>query len=52
MRVGQRDDLPGVGRIGEDLLVTGHGSVENYLTNAGTGCADTFAPENSTVGEG
>src|SRR3546814_8573277 len=31
VRIGQRDDLPRVRRIGEDLLVTGHGGVEHHL---------------------
>ena len=31
VRVGQRDDLPAVGGIGEDLLVAGHGGVEHHL---------------------
>ena len=29
MRIGQRNDLPTIGGIGEDLLVTGHRRVED-----------------------
>ena len=28
-RVGHRDDLAGVGRVGEDFLIAGHGGVEH-----------------------
>ena len=34
MRIGQRDQLPRVGRIGQDLLVAGHGGVEHHLADA------------------
>ena len=36
MRVGERDDLPGVGRIGEDLLVARERGVEDDLTRRHT----------------
>ena len=32
MRVGQRDDLAAVRRIGEDLLIAGHRRIEHHLT--------------------
>ena len=32
MGIGQGDDLSGVGGVGEDLLIAGHGGVENHLT--------------------
>ncbi len=31
VRISERNDLPGVRRIRQDFLVTGHGSVENDL---------------------
>ena len=34
--VGEGDDLPGVGRIGENLLVAGHHGVEHHLTGSDT----------------
>ena len=34
--IGERDDLPGVGGIGDDLLVAGHGGVEHDLAGGDT----------------
>ena len=39
-RVGHRDDLALVGRVGEDLLVAGHAGVEDDLAEAFAGCAE------------
>ena len=33
VRIRQRDDLPGVGRIGENFLIAGHRGVEHHFTN-------------------
>ena len=33
VRIGERDDLAGVGGIGEDLLVAGHRGVEDHLAD-------------------
>ena len=33
-RIGHADDLPGVGRIGEHFLITGHRRVEDHLAGA------------------
>jgi hypothetical protein len=39
MRIGQRHDLLAIAGVGQDFLVTGHGGIENHLTQGGTGCA-------------
>jgi hypothetical protein len=33
VRIRQRDDLPGVRRIGENFLIAGHRGVEHHFTN-------------------
>ena len=53
VRVGEGDDLPGVGRVGDDLLVAGQHGVEHDLAGgdpAGVG-ADRLALEHRAVGE-
>ena len=52
MRVSEGDDLAAVGWIGEDLLVTGHGSIENHFPGRMTGGADRKTFENGSVSEG
>ena len=52
MRIGQGNNLAGVGRIGEDLLITGHGRIEHDLADTVAVGADGLAAENATVGEG
>ena len=39
MREGEGDDLPGIGRVGEDLLIAGHGGVEADLADRVAGGA-------------
>ena len=51
MRIGQRDDLPRIGRIGQDLLVAGHGGVEYHLADAQAGRTDGNAFEDGAVFE-
>ena len=51
VRVGQRDQLPGVGGIGDDLLVAGHGGVEHHFAGAAAGGAYGDALEYSAVFE-
>ncbi len=51
MGEGEGDDLPGVGGIGEDLLVAGHRGVEADLADGGAGRADAEAFEDQAVGE-
>jgi hypothetical protein len=52
MGVGQGDDLPGVGRIGQDFLVAGHRGVENHFADAAAGGANAFASKHRSVGQG
>ena len=40
MREGEGDDLPGIGRVGEDFLVTRHGGVEADLADRVSGRAE------------
>ena len=52
MRVSQGYQLPRIGGVGQDLLITGHGSVEHHLADGvpfGPYC-DT--PEYASIGEG
>jgi hypothetical protein len=51
MRECEGDDLPGIGRIGEDLLIAGHGGVEADLAHRMPGCAEAEAFEDGAVGE-
>ena len=50
-RIGHRDDLALVGRVGEDFLVAGHGSVETNLAAGRRPRAKTCAVKNRTVFE-
>ena len=43
VRIGERDDLLAITRVGQDFLVTGHSRIENHLANAGAGGTDGFA---------
>ncbi len=51
MRIGQGYDLLGVGRIGEDFLIAGHGGVEHHLTNGLPIGADGFAAKDAAIGK-
>jgi hypothetical protein len=51
MRIGQRDDLPAVRGIGEDLLVAGHRRVEYDFADRSAGSADRTAMKYRAVGE-
>ena len=51
MRKGKRDDLPGVGRVGEDFLVTRHGGVEADLADRMSGRAEPEAFEYGSVSQ-
>ena len=51
MRKRERDDLAGIGRIGEDLLIAGHGGVEANLAGRMPGGAEAEAFEHGAVGE-
>src|ERR1039458_5948866 len=50
-RIGENDDLASVGRVGENCLVAGDGSVENDFAGALAFGAVAFASEDSTVFE-
>ncbi len=52
VRIGQRDELPGVAGIGEDLLVAGHRGVEHHLANARADGADRMAAKQGAVCKG
>ena len=47
--IGERDDLPAIGRIGEDFLIARHGGVENRLANHLSRHANGFAPKPAAV---
>ena len=51
MRKGEGDDLPGIGGIGEDFLVAGHGGVEAHLADGVAGGAEADAFQHGAVGE-
>ena len=51
LRVGHRHDLPGVGRIRQDLLVAGHARVEADLAARDALRAEGGAPVHGAVGE-
>jgi len=51
VRVGQRDDLAAVRRVGEDLLVAGHRGVEDHFTGRRSARADGAAPKHRPVGK-
>jgi hypothetical protein len=48
---GEGDDLPGIGRVGQRLLVAGHAGVEADLAHLGRLGAEAAAPEDGAVGE-
>ena len=50
-RVRHRDDLPGVGRVRQDLLITRHRGIENDFTHGLTFKAVSVAAKNSPVFE-
>ena len=51
MREGEGDDLPGVGGIGEDFLVTRHRGIEADLADGGAGGAEAKALEYGAIGQ-
>ena len=48
-RIRHRDDLPFVGRIGQDFLVAGHGGVEDDFAFGGAGMAEGPAGEHRSI---
>src|SRR2546421_4557471 len=51
VRIGEGDDLPAIRRIGEDLLIAGHGGVEHHLADRRALRADRAAVEHRAVRE-
>ena len=51
MWVGQSHELSGIGRIGQDFLITGDSSVKHHFTDSVAGRADRHATEKGSVGE-
>src|SRR5262249_22220104 len=51
MREGEGDDLPGIGRIGQDLLIAGHRRVEADLADRDARGARARSFDDRTVGE-
>ena len=51
VRVGEGNDLFAVRRIGEDFLITGHGSVKHHFARSGTFIADGCTVEYAAVGK-
>ena len=53
VRIGQGHQLAGIGRVGENLLVPGHGRIENDLTDSSANRravrADAAAEEHAAV---
>ena len=51
MREGEGDDLPGIRRVGQDLLIAGHRRVEADLADRDAGSTCAFALGHGAVGE-
>ncbi|MGY3440263.1 hypothetical protein ACVW17_000264 [Bradyrhizobium sp. USDA 4473] len=51
VREGEGDDLAGIRRIGEDLLIAGHRGVEADLADGVAFGAETEAFQHGTIGE-
>ncbi len=51
MGEGEGDDLPGIGRVGQDLLIAGHGGIEANLADRDAGRARALARDNGAVGK-
>jgi hypothetical protein len=52
VRTRKRDDLAGVGRVGQDFLITRHRRVEHDFSYRMAARADGDAAENRPIGEG
>jgi hypothetical protein len=47
--IGERDDLSGIGRIGEDFLITGQRGIENDFASSVAFGADRLAAEDRSI---
>ncbi len=52
MGIGQGHDLTSVGGVGQDLLIAGHGGIENHFTNRMPVRTDGNTPKNTAVFKG
>ena len=50
--IGHGDDFPGIGGVGENLLITGHAGIEDHLAGDLPGRAEGLAMKNPAVGKG
>ena len=51
MREGEGDDLPGIRRVGQDLLIAGHRGIEADLADGDAGGARALALDHRAVGQ-
>ena len=51
VREGEGDDLPGIGGIGDDLLIAGHRGVEADLAHRVAGGPHALAPKDRAIGQ-
>jgi hypothetical protein len=51
VRKSESDDLPGIGGIGEDFLIAGHGGVEAHLANGAADGAESDPFQHDTVSQ-
>jgi hypothetical protein len=49
--IGEAHQLPGIGGVGQHLLVTGHAGVEHHLTDGGAAMAEADTGENRAIGK-
>ena len=49
--IGHHHTLPRVGRVGEDLLIAGHGRVEHHFTYTVLHGPDSFSMEHRAIGQ-
>src|SRR5262249_35070692 len=49
MRIGQRDDLPAIRRVGQDFLIPRHGRVENDLADRSAVRPDRIATKHRAI---
>ena len=52
LRIGEDDDLAGVGGVGEDFLIAGDGGIEDHFAGAFDGRTKTTALEDRAVFQG
>ena len=52
LRICENDNLPGIGRVSENFLISGQGSIKNDFAVAFALCAVAFASEDAAIFEG